>query len=236
MKRLVSPLTALALVPLLLLSCNLFDSSKKVTFQPQNDLYISYGTMGTNVDAVTLLAAGGEPLNGYTWTLSGGSFPSGTTVDPLTGVFKATGGAASHTGGTFTMTATAGSYSGSKKYTVRAVNYGSGPVPAAIFQQYDQYGVDPSALILPDAAAGKRYGASLFVLGGTPPYYWSEDLTYAGRTDLSSVGLTIHRTNGVVTGTPPTSASGKTVRFRYIVTDSEGETAIFEPVYTINIR
>ena len=44
---------------------------------------------------------------------------------------------------------------------------------------------------LPDAAAGQRYGASLFVLGGTPPYYWTEDLTYAGRTDLSSVPIAV---------------------------------------------
>ncbi len=234
MRRLVSPLTAL--VPLLVLSCNLLDGSGRITFQDQEDLYIHYGTLGANVDAVTLLAAGGEPLNGYTWTLSGGSFPPGTTVDPLTGVFRATGGTVSRTGGTFRMTCAAGSYSASKTYTVRARNWGSGPVPAAILQQRDPYSTDPSALILPEARVNKRYGASLYVLGGEPPYQWYEDLSYPGRTDLASVGLSIHRTNGVVVGTPAANASGKTVRFRYIVTDAAGDTAAFKPVYTIYIR
>lgn len=220
----------------LLLSCNLFDSSKRVTFQVQNDLYINYGDDTTFVVPVTLLAAGGEPLNGYTWKLTDGSYPSGTTVDPLTGVFKATGGLVAHTGGTFTMSCVAGSYSGTKTYRVRAINWGSGFVPWAILQKYDPYGVPDSILVLPDAEVGKRYGASLYVSGGTPPYYWSEDLAFAGRTDLASVGLSIHRTNGVIAGTPPSSASGRAVRFRYTVTDADGDTAVYQPVYTINVR
>jgi hypothetical protein len=220
----------------LLLSCNLFEGSKRITFPVQNDLYIMYGDDTTFVVPVTLLAAGGEPLNGYTWKLTGGTYPSGTTVDPLTGVFETTGGIAAHTGGTFTMSCVAGSYSGTKTYKVRAMNFGSGIVPWVLLQQYDPYGVPDSILVLPDAQAEKRYGASLYVTGGTPPYYWSEDRSYTGRTDLASVGLSIHRTNGVVAGTLPASASGRAIRFRYIVTDADGDTAIYQPVYTINVR
>jgi hypothetical protein len=53
---------------------------------------------------------------------------------------------------------------------------------------------------------------------------------------LSSVGLTLSPTTGVVWGEPFSSASGKTVKFRVVVTDSDGETAVYEPVYTIQIE
>lgn len=236
MKRLVSPFTALALAVLLLLSCNLFDAPKRITFPAQGDLYIHYGDDTTFVVPQTLLAQGGGPLNGYTWTKVEGSYPTGTTVDPLTGVFKATGGVVARAGGTFKMTATAGSYSGTHEFRVRAMDWGSGFVPWMILQQYDPNTVDPSVLTLADAQAERDYGASLFVCGGTPPYYWTEDRSYAGRTDLVTVGLSVQRNTGVVVGTPPASTSGKTVRFRVIVTDADGDTALFAPVYTINIR
>ncbi|MCD4706140.1 MAG: hypothetical protein K8S62_00190 [Candidatus Sabulitectum sp.] len=207
-----------------------------IEFPPIGSLYISYNTSATVVDAVTLLAEGGAPLNGYTWQLASlSSYPSGTTVDPLTGVFKPTGGAISHTPTTFRMTATAGSYTAtSPPYTVSVVDYGSGLLPSAILQQWCP-GVDPSALELMDAEAGKSYGASLFVMGGTPPYYWREDLSYSERDDLTEAGLTIHYTNGVVTGMPFESASGKTLHFRVVVQDAVGDTAAYEPVYSISV-
>ena len=48
---------------------------------------------GGTVNATTLVAFGGAPLSGYTWTLANlSAFPPGTTVDPLTGVFHGSGG------------------------------------------------------------------------------------------------------------------------------------------------
>lgn len=225
----------LAAVALLFAACDLFPSSGGIEFPPIGWLYINYNTDTTIVDPVTLLAEGGGPLNGYTWQLaSGSSFPSGTTVDPLTGVFKATGGTIPRTPTTFKVTVTAGSHSAtSPAYTVKVVNYGSGPVPSAILQQWSP-GVDPSALELMDAEAGKPYGASLYVLGGTPPYHWAEDVAYS--TDLTTAGLMVHGTTGVVSGTPLSSAAGKTLSFRVIVTDATGDTAAYEPVYSINVR
>lgn len=225
----------LLLLPLL--SCSLFSSSGDIDFPPVGYLIISYNTDTTIVNAQTLLAEGGAPLNGYTWTLaSGSSYPSGTTVDPLTGVFKGTGGAVTHTPGTFKMRVTAGSNNGtSGSYTVRVMDYGTGPVPSAILQQWPT-DVDPSALELADAEPGKGYGASLFVLGGRPPYYWREDSSYTAGTDLSTVGLSIGYLNGVVSGTPPSSAAGRTVRFRVVVRDADGDVAAYQPVYTIKIQ
>jgi hypothetical protein len=218
-------------------SCDLFPSGDSIEFPPVGNLYISYGTMDTVVDAVTLLAEGGAPEGGYTWSLASGSqFPTGTTVDPLTGVFHPTGGLIAVQPATFKMKVTAGSKSGEGTFHVVTMNYGSGPIPSAILQQWDPYGVDPSALELADATAGEGYGASLFCLGGTPPYHWSEDLTYAAGTRLSTVGLAVNATTGVVWGEPFASAAGTTVRFRVIITDAEGDTAVFQPVYTISVN
>jgi len=238
MKRRMALSGLLGLV-VMLLSCGIFGSSGGgIEFPPVGYLIINYGTQDTIVVPLTLLAEGGAPHGGYTWQLASGShFPSGTMVDQLTGVFHATGGPVSLQPTSFKMTATAGSNSAtSKSYLVQVANYHSGPVPSAVLQQWDPYGTDPSAFELADAKAGKGYGASLFVMGGEPPYHWAEDLTYVGRTDLTSVGLSLSATNGVVWGEPFSSASGKTVKFRVIVTDSEGETAAYEPVYTIQVE
>lgn len=228
-------LAGLAAVVLLFVACDLFPSSGSIEFPPIGSIDISYNSDTTIVDAVTLLAEGGGPLNGYTWTLASGStYPSGATVDPLTGVFKPTGGVVSRTPTTFKMKVTAGSYSAtSPAYTVRVTNYGTGPVPSAVLQQWPP-GVDPSALELADAEAGKPYGASLYVLGGAPPYYWVLDTQYSN--DLATAGLTVSSTTGVVSGTPFSSASGSTLQFRVIVTDSEGSIAAFEPVYSIDVK
>lgn len=228
---------ALLMLSALVISCSLLDGTGGIDFPPVGYLYINYNNDTAFVLPVTLLAEGGEPLHGYTWSLaSGEQFPTGTTVDPLTGVFRGTTPNPARVGGTFKLRVSAGSNQAtSPTYRVVASNWGSGPAPWPILQQWGP-NVDPSATELAEATVNKRYGASLFVTGGYPPYRWYEDLSYPGRTDLSSVGLSVHQTNGVVIGTPPASASGTTVRFRVIVTDAAGDTAVYQPVYTIRVR
>ncbi|MFO7639616.1 MAG: Ig domain-containing protein [bacterium] len=228
-------LAGLAAVAVLLVACDVFPADGGIEFPPIGAIYINYNNERTVVDPVTLLAEGGGPLNGYTWSLaSGSSFPAGTTVDPLTGVFKPTGGTVSHTPTTFRMTVTAGSNTAiSPPYSVVMMNYGSGLVPTAILQQWPPE-VDPSALQLMDAEPGKAYGASLYVLGGTPPYRWMVNTIFSN--DLGNAGLSVSPTTGVVIGTPFSSASGQILRFKVVVTDARGDTAIFEPVYSIRVK
>jgi hypothetical protein len=51
---------------------------------------------------------------------------------------------------------------------------------------------------LKDGEANKPYGASLFVMGGVPPYSWKLDNTYPGSADLTNAGLTVEGTGGIV--------------------------------------
>lgn len=76
----------------------------------------------------------------------------------------------------------------------------------------------------------------MYVTGGTPPYSWLLDASYAGSSDLTGAGLTVDESAGIVRGTIMSSAAGKTIKFKVIVKDATGETAIGSTVYTINIK
>ncbi len=186
----------------------------------------------TNFGAQTILADGGSPLHNYTWSLDLSSNPpAGVTIEPLTGVINRLGN--SSTGlsvgtSTFKVTVSDGSATRSEFVTLNVTGYTPGP--AAILQQLS------SDFQLVDGEANKPYGASLWVCGGTPPYKWHLDETYAGSADLTAAGLTVEGNGGIVTGTIMNSAAGKTIKFKVTVTDHNNDTAVFSPVYTIVVK
>jgi len=188
-----------------------------------------------------LLAAGGSPFKGYTWSTMG--LPMGTTIRPLTGVFTSNGGSLDPnmpvqtvqlevSDGTSTATATV-TFSISIKSTAPEGGLPGEPCGMPVFQQWQ--GVPTYAL--EDAQANKPYGASLPVTGGTLPYSWYEDTSYSGRNDFDLSGLVIDQNSGIVRGTPFNSASGKTLMFKIIVKDSEGYIALGPgPIFTIFVK
>lgn len=178
--------------------------------------------VGSNVNPQTLIATGGTPgVNQYTWSLPSGSprFPAGCTVDQ-TGVFRGQGGQLVASGTyPFVMQVSDGTRTATGTITLQVADYAI--LPAAIFQQI----VGMGTWQLPDAQANKVYGHSLYAMGGTPPYNWFEDTSYAGRAEFDASGLSINRARGTVWGTVMNSAAGKTLRFRVVVRDSTGATA-----------
>lgn len=186
----------------------------------------------TNFNAQTILADGGSPLHNYTWSLDMSSNPpSGVTIEPLTGVINRLG--TSSTGlsvGTtsFKVKVSDGSASRTEFVTLNVTGYTPGP--AAILQQLS------ANFQLVDGEASKPYGASLFATGGTPPFKWQLDQSYAGSANLTAAGLTVEPNGGIVTGTIMNSAAGKTINFKVIVSDKNNDIAAFSPVYTITIK
>ena len=140
-------------------------------------------TNGTNYSSI-LRSSGGTP--GYTWSISGGSLPSGLTLVAITGVIS----------GTPTVT-------GTFNFTVSVSDDGNPvqttSVPASIT-------VAPSALAiattaLSSATAGTTYANTVQATGGTPPYTWS----ISGGS--LPAGLSLAPTTGILSGTPTASGS-----------------------------
>jgi hypothetical protein len=185
-----------------------------------------------NFNPQQLMADGGSPLHSYTWSLeSSPTPPSGVSITSLTGVVTRPGN--SGTGlsvGKKTFKVKVSDGSSTATGSVDLVITGYTPGPLAVLQQLG------SPFTLVDGVANKPYGASLYVTGGTPPYSWSLDASYAGSADLTAAGLLVDASAGIVRGTIMNSASGKTIRFKVIVTDNAGETAIGSTVYTIKVK
>jgi hypothetical protein len=194
-------------------------------------------TRTSYVTPQTLMAAGGSPFAYYQWDSFG--FPMGTTVSAFSGVFSSNGGLLS---GKSQESVTIKVYDGTQTATGNTILYiktiSSAPVngipgvtcPWIELQQYPS-----GSFTLDGAVANKPYGATLFAIGGTPPYSWSEDTSYSGSGDFHLSGLTIDMIHGLVRGTLMNSSSGKTLRFKVIVKDTTGETAS-GPVYSIAVQ
>ena len=170
----------------------------------------------------TLLARGGTPLSGYTWSVANlSAMPSGTIVNPLTGIFQSSGGILVNGTHKFKMTVSDGSRTATTEFTLIVEEY-NGFGPLAVFQQ--PLGVHN--IYLPDANTGYGYGASLWALGdGELPWSW-----YLESGDLPE-GLVIDQSNGLVRGTPSSSAAGNTYTFTVRVKDHNGEQAVTDPLY-----
>jgi hypothetical protein len=185
-----------------------------------------------NFNPQTILADGGSPLHNYTWSIENGTgAPSGITIEPLTGVINRLGH--SSTGlskgtTTFKVKVSDGSASRSEFIDLMVTNLTPGPL--AILQQLGY------PFQLKNGEVNKVYGASLFCLGGTPPYKWKLDNSYSGSVDLTNSGLTIEPNGGIVSGTILNSAAGKTIKFKVIVTDNVGDVAITSQIYTIVVE
>jgi hypothetical protein len=163
------------------------------------------------VRAKTLLAQGGSPLSGYTWSIASGSaFPAGTTIDTFTGVFKSNNVALvpRSTPYEFTIQVSDGSSTATRTVSLSVpTESGAGACPQAIFQQPDLRTIN-----LPAARQGKAYGASLEVTLGRV-----SSLTWSLASGQLPPGMSIDQARGVLRGTPTSSAAGNVYRFRISV-------------------
>ena len=186
----------------------------------------------TNINPQTILADGGTPLRNYTWSLeSSPPPPSGYTFWPLTGVISRTGTTPNGLSvGIRKFKVKVSDGSCSKSEYIDLIVTGDPFSPKAVLQQLT------GSFSLKNADAGKAYGASLFALGGEPPYKWHLDETYAGSADLTNAGLQVEEAAGIVRGTVLSSTSGKIIKFKVVLTDSKGDIAMMNTLYTIVVN
>jgi hypothetical protein len=180
------------------------------------------------VNPVILLAWGGTPSSGYTWTRSTGStFPAGTTVDALTGTFHILPGGTLVSGPhNFDMTVSDGSTTTHAAFSFNVEEVNGSPPAVTPFEQ-----LNLSTFALPDARAGVGYGASLYADGESPTYHNWQVVSGA----LPS-GMFLDQARGVVRGTPFTNAVGS-YSFQVDVVDGTNTHAL-NPLnlhYTFNV-
>jgi hypothetical protein len=160
------------------------------------------GTVGSAYSQTFTASGGTSP---YTFTRSSGTLPPGLTLSSG-GVLSGTPTTAGSY--TFRVRATdAGSYSGSRSYTVAIIG-------ATIT-------VSPSSL--PNGTVGSAYSATVSASGGTAPY------SYAVTTGALPGGLSLS-SGGALSGTP--TASG-TFNFTVTATDSTSQTG--SQAYTVTV-
>lgn len=142
----------------------------------------------------TISAQGGTG-SGYTYSVTAGALPTGTSLNSSTGVISGTPSAAGSYSFTIKVVDSAGSF-GSQVFLI------SISAPSYTLEEYGQ--------VLHDAVVGTAYSETLSVTGGTGPYTWSL------ASGSLPTGLSLS-SSGVISGTP--SAAG-TFTFAVTVTDS----------------
>lgn len=187
---------------------------------------------GSYVIAESLVAVGGSPHPGYTWTLSNlSAYPPGTTVEPPTGIFKWSGGTLLPGQYTFDMTVSDGLTTAQGTFTFEVEDQRNGGLCACPADQLSQSSVN----YLPNATAGHAYGATMFVDAGCPkPKYLP--LTWSISAGQLPPGLTLDSSRGVIYGVPFSSAAGQTFDFTVHVQNGAGDASDSGDVYSITVE
>lgn len=178
-----------------------------------------------------LMAEGGNPFHTYSWSLDMGSNPpSGVSIGSIDGIVtRSSTSGTGFTAGTlnFKVNVSDGDKKRTESVALHITNYSVSPV--ADVQQ-----LPVNEFQLMDAKINQNYCASLFVVGGTPPYTWAIDSEYP--SDLESYGLSLNPIYGLISGTIPNSAKPTNLSFRVVIRDSKGNNALFNPIYKISIN
>lgn len=217
-----------------------FTSCDELTGESGSELRILPGqVISANIDAKgtlyvapqMIMAEGGNPFHSYDWSLDLGSNPpSGVSIGALSGII------------TRENTSAAGFSAGTRSFTLK-VSDGSQVKSGNVSFHVTSYDVHPQAVLqqlpvgeyqLMSATTDKPYCASLFIMGGTPPYMWAVDPDYSQA--FSAAGLTLDPIYGLVKGTMTSANAGKTISFKVVVRDSKMNTAVYEPLYTIRVN
>lgn len=217
-----------------------FTSCDELTGESGSELRILPGqVISANIDAKgtlyvapqMIMAEGGNPFHSYDWSLDLGSNPpSGVSIGALSGII------------TRENTSAAGFSAGTRSFMLK-VSDGSQVKSGNVSFHVTSYDVHPQAVLqqlpvgeyqLMSATTDKPYCASLFIMGGTPPYMWAVDPDYSQA--FSAAGLTLDPIYGLVKGTMTSANAGKTISFKVVVRDSKMNTSVYEPLYTIRVN
>jgi hypothetical protein len=178
-----------------------------------------------------LMAEGGNPSQSYSWEIDTSSPPpAALRIGALDGIvtWKGTSPEGVKPGTTyFKVIVSDGENTGSGMVGLKITDYKVDPI-----SEVQQLQVSDYQLI--NGFLNEPYGASLFVMGGTPPYKFSIDSAHVA--ELKSYGLQLNPVYGLITGTIPKAAIPRVLSFRVDIRDSKGKFALYNPIYKIRVR
>ena len=203
----------LKIVPRQILSANI-DSRKDLNFLPQ-----------------MLMAEGGNPSDTYSWEIDTSSNPpAGLSIGAVDGIVTMKGKSSEgfKVGTTyFKVNVSDGDHTSSSmvgfKITDSKVN------PVADVQQ-----LEVTDYQLMNGIINEPYCASLFAMGGIPPYNFSMDSVHT--SELKAYGLSLDPDYGLISGKIPSSAVPRVLSFRVDIRDSREKFALYNPIYKIRVR
>ncbi len=221
-------------------------ASSNLRVVPGNGFYGSYDPYGKGsvVDGGTLMADGGTPFSGYTWTVTTGStLPPGVALQPF-GLITYNGGTVIPGNYVFNVTVSDGSrtatgnvsFTADTESTAPDSNGISSPQGVSVFSQ-----LNLASYTLISGQVGSAYAATVFVslgsagnkLGTTTPLPLSWAAVNSATSKLPP-GLTLDSARGVVRGTPTTAGI---YRFKIVVQDANGNATVSgSPDYVITIN
>ena len=178
-----------------------------------------------------LMAEGGNPSNSYSWALDTAShLPASVRIGSMDGIVTKSGisGTGFTTGLTnFKVIVSDGDNTSSAIVGLQITDYKKSTVA-----EVQQLSVKEFQLM--NAKINQPYCASLFVMGGTPPYTWAIDSGYPSK--LETFGLKLDPVCGLISGKIPSTASPLIISFKVEVSDSKGKYALFNPIYKITVN
>jgi uncharacterized repeat protein (TIGR03803 family) len=188
------------------------------------------------VNGGTLMADGGVPRGGYTWSVANlSALPAGVGLS-ADGILASNGGTVLPGNYAFSVTVADGTSTATGTITFRVSTEDTTPVGgvpgvqgSAVFSQ-----LLTGSFTLVAGRSGQGYGASLYAIFGsgtaiaaTTPLTW----TLAAGSSLPA-GLTLDQARGVVWGTPATAG---TYSFSVVVRSRTGDAAVGAPTYVIRV-
>lgn len=234
--KLKSPIPGLLFVLLMIL----LSSCDKTTEEATGNLrIIPRQIISANIDVrenlhllpQMIMAEGGNPADTYSWEIDTSSKPpQGLIIGVIDGIvtrksilsdgFKA---------GTtyFRVSVSDGDQTRSEMVGLKVTDYKVDPIADVQQLQVTDYQ-------LMNGTLNEPYCASLFVMGGIPPYRWEMDSVHVN--ELKTYGLKLDPVNGLVSGTIPKTAIPRVLSFRVDIRDSKGKLALYNPIYKIRVR
>jgi hypothetical protein len=158
---------------------------------------LASGNIGSLYSQQVINTGGTAPM---TWAITAGTLPAGLTLDAATGIISGN----PTTPGTSTFTVQVTDASGANTTKQLSIE-----IVAAL---------NISTTTLADATVGAGYAQTIAATGGKSPYFWETT-----GTIISSYGLSISPSTGIISGTP--NASG-TITFVVKVTDANAKVAL----------